>query len=79
MNSLKRIITGEDADILEAIKESLELTLSQHISNLSMQIPDFANLRAKTRVRLRHFTISTEFEAYSRKIFSNAITMIFLF
>ena len=47
-------MTGEDVDIPVAIKESLELTLSQHISNLAMQIPDFANLRAKTRVKLRH-------------------------
>ena len=45
-------MTGEDANIQEAINESLELTLSQHISNLAMQIPDFSNLRAKTRVKL---------------------------
>ena len=53
-------MTGEDVDIPVAIKESLELTLSQHISNLAMKIPDFSNLRAKLRVRLRHCLISIE-------------------
>ena len=52
-------MTGEDDNIPVAIKESLELTLSQHISNLAMKIPDFSNLRAKHRVR-RHCLISIE-------------------
>ena len=55
-------MSGEDDKIPVAIKESLELTLSQHISNLAIQIPDFSNLRAKTRVRLRHCTLSSEYE-----------------
>ena len=53
-------MTGEALDISEAIKESLDLTISQHISNLAMQIPDFSNLRAKLRVRLRRCLISIE-------------------
>ena len=50
-------MTGEDVDIPVALKESLELTLSQHISKLAMKIPDFSNLRAKHRVR-RHCLLS---------------------
>ena len=54
------MMTCEDVNIPVAIKESLELTLSQHISNLAMTIPDFSNLRAKLRVRLRRCLISIE-------------------
>ena len=70
-------MTCEDVNIPVAIKESLELTLSQHISNLAMTIPDFSNLRAKLRVRLRRCLISIELTC--RKIFPNAITYIFYF
>ena len=44
------MIIGEETTHSPSTKESLELVVNQEISTLAMQLPDFSNLRSKTRV-----------------------------